>query len=130
MIRYLSVEQVLSLHQGVVGYLRADPGIRDIRALDAAVARPWLTFEGEDLYPTLEAKASALMLGLLSSGPFADAASETAWLAAEVFLNANGAKVQAEERDIERVVAAAAGGEITQESLSIWFRQRTVTSPS
>lgn len=124
MIRYLSVEQVLSVHQSLVGHLRADPGIRDLRALEMAVARPSLTFEGEDLYLTLESKAAALLLGLLTTGPFADAVRETAWLATEVFLNANGATLRADERDIERMVGAAAGGEMTQESLSIWFRQR------
>ena len=124
MIRYLSVEQVLSVHQSLVGHLRADPGIRDLRALEMAVARPSQTFDGEDLNLTLESKAAALLLGLLTTGPFADAVRETAWLATEVFLNANGATLRADERDIERMVEAAAGGEMTQESLSIWFRQR------
>ena len=51
MTRYLSVEQVVSLHQGLIGLLSGDPGIRDLRALDAAVAKPTLVFDGEDLYP-------------------------------------------------------------------------------
>ena len=49
MMRYLSVEQVLSLHQGLTGLLSGDPGIRDLRALDAAVLEPTLVFDGEDL---------------------------------------------------------------------------------
>lgn len=127
MIRHLSVEQVLSLHQSLVGHLRADPGVRDLRALDAAVARPGLTFDGEDLYPALEQKAAALLLGLVTMAPFADAGRETAWLAAEVFLNANGAGIDADDRAIEDVVSAAASGAMTQESLAIWLRQRMAT---
>ena len=44
MTRFLSVEQVVSLHQGLTGVLSGDPGIRDLRALDAAVLRPTTTF--------------------------------------------------------------------------------------
>ena len=52
MTRYLSAQQVLSLHQGLTGLLSGDPGIRDLRALDAAIARPAIVFDGDDLYPS------------------------------------------------------------------------------
>src|SRR6187455_3171850 len=61
MIRYLSVEQVVSLHQQVIGHL-TDAGVQDFRALERAVGRPATTFETEDLYPTLDAKAAALLM--------------------------------------------------------------------
>ena len=63
MIRHLSVEQILSLHQSIIGHL-SDAGVRNLSALDSAVSRPAAMFDGEDLYPTLEAKAAALVSGL------------------------------------------------------------------
>ena len=62
MIRHLSVEQILSLHQSIVGHL-SDAGVRNLSALESAVSRPAATFDGEDLHPTLEAKAAALRVG-------------------------------------------------------------------
>ena len=78
MTRHLSVEQVLSLHQGLTGLLSGDPGIRDLRALDAAVLKPTLVFDGEDLYPTLAAKAAALLHALVTTAPFVTASKGTA----------------------------------------------------
>ena len=60
MIRHLSVEQILSLHQSIVGHL-SDAGVRNLSALEFAVSRPAATFDGEDLHATLEAKAAALV---------------------------------------------------------------------
>jgi len=124
MIRYLSVEQVVSLHQQVIGHL-TDAGVQDIRALERAVARPAATFETEDLHATLDAKAAALLHGLATATPFAAAGRETALLAAECFLIANGATLHATDRDLERVADAIAAGEMSVEALAIWIRQRT-----
>lgn len=124
MIRYLSVEQVLSLHQGLVGHLRGDAGVRDLRALEAAAARPTLSFEGDDLYPTVEAKAAALLHSLASTSPFVDASRETALLAAECFLQANGVRLQATDRDLDRLDASLARGEMSVEALTVWLGQR------
>jgi death on curing protein len=124
MIRYLSVEQVVSLHQRVVGHL-TDAGVRDLRALERAVSRPAVTFETDDLYPTLDAKAAVLLHGLATTSPFTDASRETALLAAECFLVANGATLHATDRDLEHVTDAVKSGELSVDALAIWIRQRT-----
>ncbi len=123
MIRYLSLEQVLSLHQRVIGHL-SEAGVRDLRALETAVARPTTTFDAEDLYPALDGKAAALLHGLATMGAFVEAGRETAILAAECFLAANGATLHATDRDLERAGAAVSSGEINVDALAIWIRQR------
>lgn len=124
MIRYLSVEQVLSLHQSLIGPLSGDAGVRDLGALEAAIARPGLSFEGEDLHASLEAKAAALLYALINASPFVAANQATALLAADVFLMANGQSLQATDRDLERLIALAAGGEAALDAVTIWLRQR------
>src|SRR5258705_301635 len=84
-LRHLSVEQILSLHQSIVGHL-SDAGVRNLSALESAVSRPAATFDGEDLHPTLEAKAAALVSSLILGGPFVDGGRETALIACECFL--------------------------------------------
>ena len=60
MTAYVSVEQVLALHRLQIGRFGGSGRLRDRRALEAAVARPQMTFGGEDLYPDVAAKAAAL----------------------------------------------------------------------
>jgi death-on-curing protein len=124
MTRYLSVEQVLSLHQGLTGILSGDPGIRDLRVLDAAVARPTLAFDGEDLYPSLPAKAAALLHALVATTPFVTASKGTAIVAAECFLAANGSALGATDQEAAELALAVERGEMGMEAIAIWIGQR------
>lgn len=124
MTRYLSAEQVLSLHQGLTGLLSGDPGIRDLRALDAAVTKPTLVFEGEDLYPSLAAKAAALLHALVTMAPFVTASKGTAAVAAECFLAANGLALVATDQDLVQLTTAIEKGEFGIEAVIVWIGQR------
>ena len=124
MTRYLSAQQVLSLHQGLTGLLSGDPGIRDLRALDAAVARPTLVFDGEDLYPSLPVKAAALLHAIVTTTPFVTASKGTAAVAAECFLAANGVALAASDQDLVQLTTATEKGEMAIESVAIWIGQR------
>ena len=60
--KYLTVEQVLKLHQSVVERFGGSLGVRDRGGLESAVYRCQQTFDSEDLYPDLFSKAAALLL--------------------------------------------------------------------
>lgn len=47
-------------------------GIRDLGALESAVAQPHASFGGQDLYPDLITKAAALCFSLVMNHPFVD----------------------------------------------------------
>ena len=52
-------------------------GLRDKGALEAALARPYQTFGGEDLYPTVAGKAAALMEAIVIRHPWVDGNKRT-----------------------------------------------------
>jgi death-on-curing protein len=58
--------------------------------LHAAVARPFVTFAGEDLYPDDFEKAAALFHSLIKSHPFMDGAKRTAFASTLYFLEVCG----------------------------------------
>jgi death-on-curing protein len=66
------------------------PGIREAGLLHAAVARPFATFLGEELYPTDFEKAAALFHSLIKSHPFMDGTKRTAFASAMYFLGERG----------------------------------------
>jgi death on curing protein len=124
MTRYLSVEQVVRLHHGLTGLLSGDPGIRDLRALDAAVLKPTLVFEGEDLYPSLWGKAAVLLHALVTTAPFVTASKGTAAVAAECFLAANGLALRVTDQELAELTISIESGEVGIEETSIWVGQR------
>jgi death-on-curing protein len=127
-IRHLSVEQVLGLHEQLVHEFGGATGLRDRGLLESAVARPAMTFDGEDLYRDLAAKAAALMHSLAANHSFVDGNKRIGAAAAEWFVDLNGARLEASDEDFYEITVSVARGELSAEQLAIWFRQRTVES--
>ena len=124
MTGYLSAEQIEALHDLQIESFGGAAGLRDRGALEAAAARPAMTFGGEDLYPDVAAKAGALMHSLVMNHPFVDGNKRAGAASAEFFLNQNGHRLTASDREFVEITFAAARGEVDAESLAIWFRQR------
>ncbi len=59
-MRYLSIAEVLELQRILIEQTGGSHGLRDLGALESALAQPRMTFGGTDLYPTLAEKATAL----------------------------------------------------------------------
>lgn len=122
---YLSLKQILVLQQAQLRAFGGSPGLRDRGGLESAVARPQMTFGGEDLYPDLASKAAALMHSLVGNHPFVDGNKRVGVNAAELFLAANLTDLVAGDRELVDVTLAVAKGEVSAEALAIWLRQRT-----
>jgi death-on-curing protein len=122
----LSAAQILALHQALLRAFGGRRGFRDRGVLEASLARPFATFDGEDLYPDAAAKAAALMHSLVSNHPFVDGNKRVGAAAAELLLEVNGGSLIAEDDDLEEITLAVARGEVAAEALAIWLRQRTI----
>lgn len=127
MIAYLSVAQALRLHSMLVETFGGSSGVRDRGALAAAMARPMMTFDGDDLYPDLPSKAAALMHSLVMNHPFIDGNKRVAVACAELFCELNGQLLDASDEDFEEITLDTARGEVEADALTIWFRQRLRT---
>ena len=123
-MRYLTLNEVLDLYQQVMEQSGGAVGIRDLNALESAVAQPRMTLGGEELYPTVKEKASALGFSLVMNHPFVDGNKRTGAAAAELFVEMNGHDLNAIDSELEHLTMATARGEMSAEALSIWFRQR------
>jgi len=95
-MRYLTLEQVMDLHRLVIAQFGGTNGLRDLNALESAIAQPAMTFDAVDLYPTAAAKAGALAHSLIQNHPFIDGNKRIGHAAMEVFLVLNGHEVDAE----------------------------------
>jgi death-on-curing protein len=123
-IVYLSLEQVLQLHQTQLARYGGDTGLRDRGLIESALARPAATFGGEDLYADLLTKAAALMHSLVLNHPFVDGNKRVGAHAAIVFVTVNDWEFLATPDELVDMTLALAEGRVAVEALAIWFRHR------
>jgi death-on-curing protein len=125
-MRYLTLEEVLELHRMALGQSGGAPGVRDLGALESAVAQPRMAFGGRDLYPTIVEKAAALAFSLIQNHPFVDGNKRVGHAAMETFLVLNGYELAAAIDEQESLVLAVAAGEMKREELTAWVRAHAV----
>lgn len=96
-------------------------GIRDLRLLDSAMARPHnLATYGS---PDAAALAAAYAYGIARNHPFIDGNKRTALVVSETFLTLNGYGLDASDAEMVVAFLALAAGELTEEELADWFRE-------
>lgn len=77
-MRFLTLGEVLEIQRMVAGSKERSVAVRDLPALESAVAQPQATFEGQLLYPSLPEQAAALCFSLVENHPFLDGNKRTA----------------------------------------------------
>jgi death-on-curing protein len=123
MIRYLTLVEVLNLHRQIIEQSGGALGVRDLGALQSALAQPRMTFGGEDLYPTLVDKAAAVGFSIVMNHPFVDGNKRTGHAAMETFLVLNGLEISASVDEQEQVILALASGNSGRESFVEWLKK-------
>ncbi len=122
-MRYLALAEVVDLHRRLLEATGGAPGIRDLGALESALAQPRMTLAGSDVYPTLVEKAAALCFSLVGNHPFVDGNKRVGHAAMETFLVLNGAEIDASLDDQERVMLDLAAGRVHRGQIADWLRQ-------
>ena len=120
-MRYVTLGEVVALHRAILESSGGASGIRDLGALESALAQPRATFGGSDLHSSVHAKAAALGFSLTLNHPFVDGNKRVAHAAMEVFLVLNGYEIVALVDEQERLMLHLAAGKITSEQLAEWL---------
>ena len=121
-MRHLSLAEVIELHRMVIAQVGGSPGLRDLGALESAVAQPRMTSGGADLYPSLVEKSAALCFSLVKNHPFVDGNKRVGHAAMETLLILNGSDIEASTDEQEQLVLALAAGQLSREDLVAWLR--------
>ncbi len=113
------------MHRQIIEQSKGATGIRDLGSLESAIAQPRMTFAGEDLYPTIIDKASALGFSVVMNHPFLDGNKRTGHAAMEIFLILNKLEINISVDEQEKVILALASGELERDAFTNWL-QRSV----
>lgn len=121
-MRYLTLNEVLELYLRIIEQSGGAAGIYNLDALESALAQPRITFDGNELYPTIVEKASALGYSLIMNHPFVDGNKRIGHAAMETFLILNGFEIDATVDEQEQIILRVASGELKREDFTKWLR--------
>ena len=124
-IRYLTLDDVIAIHDNMVSLYGGSHGIRDLGLVDSAVARPQATFGGEDLYPGIYKKAAALFHSLIFNHAFVDGNKRTSITSTARFLSMNGYELNATDKEFVSFPLRVENKHLSFEEIANWLKTHT-----
>lgn len=120
-MKTLSKEQVLMLHARLIEATGGSHGIRDEGMLDSSLTNPFQSFGGEELYPSIQAKAAQLCFGLVKNHAMIDGNKRLGTHVMLVFLALNGYELSYSQRELSDAILALASGQTGFEDILHWI---------
>ena len=121
---FLTVEQLLALHETSIRTFGGELGLRDRGLLESAVAVPQAAFGGEYLHASIDDMAAAYLYHIALNHPFVDGNKRAALLAALVFLDLNGYALEAPHGEIYDLTVSVASGSLEKDKVVGFFRYK------
>ena len=125
MIR-LTKEQVLMLHIQLIEVIGGCDGIRDEGLLDSALGTPFQSFDGEELYPSIQSKAARLCYGLVKNHAMLDGNKRIGAHTMLVFLAVNGYELEYTQKELIDLILDVADGKQGYEDILSWILRHEI----
>jgi death-on-curing protein len=114
------------VHNTLIEDFGGSKGIRDLGGLEAALYRPYATFEQQDLYPTPVEKAAAIFESIIINHPFIDGNKRTAYALMRLILIENNIGIIASQDEKYQMTISASKGDIGFEEIKQWLDKRII----
>jgi len=126
--RFLTLEDILFLHEDRIARYGGTLGVRDIGLLQSALGMPSVTFSGALLHESMPHMAAAYLFHIAMNHPFLDGNERTALAAAIAFLGVNGWSLDADPDELTETVLGVAAGTISKAALAVFFEEHALLS--
>ena len=119
----LSKEKVLLLHEQLIEETGGSRGLKDEGLLESALAAPFQSFDGKDLFPSVFQKAARLGFGLASNHAFVDGNKRIGAHTMLVFLALNHIEIRYTQAELIDLFLGVANGSKAYVDVLNWIVQ-------
>ena len=124
----IDLSTVEKLHNILIDKFGGSKGIRDKGSLLAALARPYASFDQQDLYPSATEKAAAVFESIIINHPFIDGNKRIAYLLLRLTLLESGYDISATQNEKYDMTIAASKGDIRIEEIKSWISDKLINN--
>ena len=117
----LTKEQILLLHTQLIETTGGSDGIRDVGLLESALESPFQSFDEEELYPSIQAKAARLCYGLVKNHAMVDGNKRLGCHVMLVFLVLNGYEMEYTQKELSDLILDVVADRKRYEDILQWL---------
>ena len=121
-MRAVTAEDVILIHSRVIAASGGMDGLRDRAGLEAALAAPFQSFGGQELFLTDVEKIARLGYGLASNHAFLDGNKRIGAMMTQLLLRWNGYHLMLQPGELSDMFISLAAGRADEQALLGWIR--------
>ena len=125
-MKRLTQKQILMMHKQLVEQTGGSDKVLDYGLLDSALETPFQTFDGKELYPTIQEKAARLGYGLIKNHCMEDGNKRIGTHSMLVFLALNGIELQYTQKELYEIILDIAASKKEYEDLLQWVMDHQI----
>ena len=126
--KFIDLAEVLEIHEDQIKRYGGSPGIRDLGALESALAMPQSGIGGQYFHADLYEMAAAYLYHLVMGHPFIDGNKRVGTVTALVFLRLNGVHLDVTNPTLADTVLTVTEGRLSKPGLAEWFLKKADSS--
>ena len=123
---FLSLSEVLQIHQDQVTRYGGLLGVRDLELLKSALGMPAATYGGEYLHTDIFEMAAAYLFHIVKNHPFIDGNKRVGAVASLIFLALNGYDFTTSPDKLTQFVIAVARSDLDKADVVVFIRKWSV----
>lgn len=120
---WLSVPEILALHEKLIALFGGASGIREIGLLTSAIdpSQMYSLYEESNIFELAATYAD----GIIRNHPFVDGNKRTGFVAAILFLESNDVEFFGEESEAALMTRGLADRSVTREQFAEWLKEKS-----
>nr|WP_297708289.1 type II toxin-antitoxin system death-on-curing family toxin [uncultured Butyrivibrio sp.] len=125
-MKRLTQKQILMMHKQLVEQTGGSDKVLDYGLLNSALETPFQTFDGKELYPTIQEKGARLGFGLIKNHCMEDGNKRIGTHSMLVFLALNGIELQYTQKELYEIILDIAASKKEYEDLLQWVMDHQI----
>ena len=124
-MQYVTAENITTIHDRIIEATGGSFGIRENELLQSIILKPQAAFGGQDLYPSLYAKAAAVYEAHCDYRVFVGGNKCTAALTLYRFLNINDYDLTSTNKELEQYTLKVAMSQPDLADVAAWIKHHS-----
>lgn len=117
----LELENVVLFHEKIVNHTGGSAGVRDFGLIESALNRAIMTFDGKELYESLELKISVVAHGLINNHGFVDGNKRIGIAVMLLLLKMNNIMIKYTQQELISLGLGVAEGRLKEKDILTWI---------